>query len=118
MIFDKDSMFLDNAAFDATPQVVDCGCDEPGPGRIIRFQISAAGDSAGLTGVRLFTGATSGAVTEELALFDVKDPDVNSGNVQLEVPSNAKRYLTIALEAVTAGTFTAGIINDSAQTNR
>lgn len=118
MIFDKESMFLDGVAYDATSQVVDLGAASPGPGRAVKVQASAAGDAAGITAIVLQHGATS---TPTTALISVTTTaaEMNDQGITFTLPSKTLRYVKVsALTAASAGTMTVGVILDSGQTNK
>ncbi len=118
MIFDNDSMFFDGAAYNATSSVVDLGSAEPGPGRPVKVQVSAAGDAAGITAIVLQHGATS-TPTTALVTVTTTAAEMNDQGITFTLPSKTLQYVKIsALTAASAGTFTAGIILDSGQTNK
>jgi len=117
MILDYESMFLDEAAFDATPAVLDLGCIRPGPGRPLKVFASGVGVTD-MTAIAVTDGATVGAATDALLTVPASATEMNEGGVTFTLPSETKEFVTIALTGITAGTVTAGIILDSGQTNK
>jgi hypothetical protein len=108
MILDKNQMYMDSAAYDATPAVIDHGVTSPGKGG--RIRVSASGVSvAGLTAIVLKDGTTSSPATVRLTLITTAAA-LNAGAVVFDFPNNVQRYTTVALTDASAGTLDIGIV--------
>jgi hypothetical protein len=108
-------MFADALAFGGTPTVLDLGTTSPGTGKPIRCFISTLTALTGCTGLIVTDGAT---VTAADALVTFDDPIAAVGTLYFTLPAKTQRYVKIALEGtVLAGTYTAGVHFNGAQTN-
>lgn len=117
MIFDNEGMIADGLAHDGTTTPVDLGNAKAGPGNPIVVFVQGNG-LAGATGFAITDGATSGAATDALASYTYTAAELNAG-VQVELPSVVNQFIDIALAGTTsAGTWSAGVILGSGQTNQ
>jgi hypothetical protein len=118
MILDKFALFADALAYGGTPEVLDTLNVKPGPG--VPLIMFIGGESmAGVTGVTIMDKAASGDSLAARATVNFTATEMNDGPIQLEFPSNLKRYVSIDLiGTTTAGTYTAGISLAGIQTAR
>lgn len=111
---DKELLFLDAAAYTATPEVLDIGyAFQPGSGAQLRGRISCAGgDAAGTTALVITTGATSGLGTT-VATLPMTHTQMNDGfNFNIPI-TGLLRYVGMSLTDISAGTgITAGLALD------
>ena len=111
---DKELLFLDGEAYNATPAVLDIGyAFQPGSGAQLRGRISCAGeDAAGATHLVITTGATSGLGTT-IATLPMTHTQMNAGfNFNIPI-TGLLQFVTISLTGASAGTgITAGLALD------
>ena len=114
MILDKEVLFADNLAYGGTPEIIDLGAVRPGPGEPIKGFIIGLTTLTACTGFSILDDADGNADEALMTVVDIP----NTTPIEFTLPSNTKRYVTIALTgSVSAGTFTAGLILPGAQTN-
>ena len=121
MIFDKLNEFMDAAAYNATPTVVDLGPEfDAGRGHPMKISVNCGGgDMAGLTAIEVHCD-DSNPPTTVVQTVAAAPADVNGKVFSFYITPDQKfkgRYMDIALTGASAGTMiTAGIVHD-AQTN-
>jgi hypothetical protein len=112
MILDKEALFADNLDVGGTPTNLDTGIVSPGKGKCLKIFATADSAVTGITGMSLQDSADG---TNFSALFTWTG-DIAGDQVELEVPSDAERYLKLNLAGTVAGgNWTAGIILPGAQ---
>lgn len=116
-MIDKALLFLDNAAYNATPAVIDLGTvTNPGGSDfpLEGFISCPAGDAAGVTALVIKTGSTTSPTTT-VATIVLTAAQMNTGNRKFTMPSDGMlRYCTIALTGASAGTtITCGLVLDN-----
>lgn len=116
MYIDKLAVFADDLAFDGTPEELDSLNVRPGPG--VPITMYATGENmAGCTGINIRDKANSGDSFATRMTVNFTAAELNAGPIQITLPSNIKRYLTISLAGTaTAGTYTAAISMTGIQT--
>ena len=116
MILDKEVMYADELAYDGVPEEIDLGAVNPGPGQPIKIFVQGSADLADCTGFNVLDSATATADTVAMTVV----ADLIGKIVEVELPSHIKQFTTIALTsgtAVSAGSFSAGIVMPGVQTN-
>jgi len=110
MILDKETLFADNLdAATGTPEVVDLGSTNPGPGEYITIFVQGSSDIAGVDG---FTVADSDDGTNFNTSLDISC-DLAGNTVVSTLPSDVARYVKVVLKGTpTAGTYTSGVVLD------
>jgi hypothetical protein len=106
-MLDKTLLFLDNAAYNATPSVVDLGTSfNPGAENPVEGFISCpAGDCAGVTALVIKTGTTFGGASTTVSTIVMTAAQINTGNRKFTLPSDGlQRFVTISLTGASAGT--------------
>jgi hypothetical protein len=115
-MIDKSLLFLDAAAYNATPAVIDLGTTfNPGENFPLEGFISCpAGDCAGVTALVIKTGSTTSPTTD-VATIVMTAAQINTGNRRFTMPSAGMlRYCTISLTGASAGTtLTCGLVLDN-----
>ena len=109
---DKQMMFLDEDAYDTTPEVLDLGITfHPGAGNMLKGRISSSqGDVAGMTAMVIKTGSTAATATTTIATLPITAAMVNAGHNFSMPLDELQQFATIALTGATAGTgITAGL---------
>lgn len=118
MLMDKQAMFLDDAAYNATPGVLDLGAVRPRGKQVKCFIHCSEGDMAGMTLLTVLDGATSSPATAYKS-YTLTAATLNTGEpFFFTLDADIARYCTIALTSASAGTgITAGVVMDE-QSNR
>lgn len=113
MLLDKNNLFADDAAHDATPAAIDLQAIGAGKGEPVRCWVQGSSDLAGCTGIVVTDGATS---TAGDALFSWTC--TLAGKVlEFYLPSDVARYIKVDLIGTTsAGTWSGGITLAGVQT--
>lgn len=112
MLLDKELLFADSIAYNATPAVIDLGASGKGKGKPIKCFFTTEVALTGCTGIILLDGATS-SPADALMTLDESDYAV-VGTYEFYLPATVNRYVTIDLEGtVSAGQFSAGIVMDA-----
>ena len=115
MFLDNEVLWADALAYGGTPTVLDLGSTSPATGKPINCFITTLTALTGCTGLVITDGATNSAADD---LMTLDDPMAAVGTVYFTLPAKTLRFVKITLEGtVSAGTFTAGVMLDGAQTN-
>ena len=106
MLLDNELMMLDNAAYNATPDVLDLGALQSlGKGARVKGFISCAGgDMAGMTGLEILSEEADSSPDVVIETHTLADSAINAGPYYFTIDASLARYVTINL----AGTVTAG----------
>ena len=115
MILDNNTMIADDLDHDGSPEVIDLGSSSPGPGKPLKVFVQGSSTLAGATGFTISDGTTDSAGDTLIS----HTCTLAGKTVEVELPSDVARYVTIALNGTTsAGTWNAGIVMAGVQTNQ
>jgi len=114
MILDKEALFADKLDVGGTPTNLDTGIINPGKGKCLRLFATADEAVTGITGLSLQDSDDGSTFS---ALFTWTG-DIAGSQIELEVPSDARRYLKLNIAgSASGGNWTAGIILPGAQSS-
>ena len=116
MILDNEMMFADSLAYNGSPATLDLGAVSPGPGKPITVFFTTEATLTGATSIEFLDDADGDA---DEALLTVEAVPAAGETIQIELPSDTQRYVTVALGGTaSAGTFSCGVVLEGVQTNR
>lgn len=105
-MLDKSLLWLDNAAYNATPVVLNLGTAfNPGGEKKLKGFVKCSGKNmAGTTALVIKTGTTSGTASTTIATIPMTHTQANKGfNFELPI-TDLKQYVDIAFTGASAGT--------------
>ena len=115
MILDNEMMFADSLAHDGSPATLDLGAVSPGPGKPIVVFFTTEATLTGATAIAFLDDADGDA---DEALMTIEAVPAAGTTIQIELPSDTKRYVTMSLSGTTsAGTYSCGVVLEGLQTN-
>jgi hypothetical protein len=115
MMNDYFAKLADNLAYNGTPGVIDQGAVKGALGKDTRIYIQGH-SLAGVTAVNILDGPTASPATQRVAV-SITAANLNAAPLEIPIPSNCQRYLTVSFTGASAGTYDAWVCLENTQTN-